>query len=232
MTKEIVRARIEEVGIIPAVRVSSAEDAIFASEAVSRGGIPIVEITMTVPGAMEVIARLVKHAPQMIVGAGDVFDMEIARECRDAGAVFLTSPGLDPKIAEFAGRENLVILPGALTPTEVIAAWKSGADFVKVFPCAQVGGESYIRALKGPFPSLPLIAAGGVNQTTASKFILAGAAALGIGGDLIPKEAIRLRQAERIFTLAHRYVGFVKQARAQMEPQKYPPPKHLWQKAI
>ncbi len=232
VTKETVRARIEEVGIIPAVRVSSAEDAIFASEAVSRGGISIVEITMTVPGAMDVIARLVKHAPQMIVGAGDVFDMEIARECRDAGAVFLTSPGLDPKIVEFAGHENLVVLPGALTPTEVIAAWKSGADFVKVFPCAQVGGDSYIRALKGPFPSLPLIAAGGVNQTTASKFILAGAAALGIGGDLIPKEAIRLRQADRIFTLAHRYVGFVKQARAQMEPQKFAPPKRLWQKAI
>ncbi len=232
MTKDEVRARIEAVGIIPAVRVSSAEDAIFASEAVSRGGIPIVEITMTVPGATEVIARLVKHAPQMIVGAGDVFDMEIARECRDAGAAFLTSPGLDAKIVEFAGRENLVIMPGALTPTEVIAAWKAGADFVKVFPCAQVGGDGYIRALKGPFPSLPLIAAGGVNQQTASKFVLAGAAALGVGGDLIPKEAIRLRQADRIFTLAHRFVTFVKQARAQMEPQKFEPPKRLWQKAI
>jgi 2-dehydro-3-deoxyphosphogluconate aldolase / (4S)-4-hydroxy-2-oxoglutarate aldolase len=228
VSKESVRARIEEVGIIPAVRVSSAEDAIFASEAVSRGGIPIVEITMTVPGAIDVICRLVKHAPQIIVGAGDVFDMEIARECRDAGAVFLTSPGLDIKIVEFAARENLAMLPGALTPTEVIAAWKSGADFVKVFPCAQVGGDSYIRALKGPFPSLPLIAAGGVNQQTAGKFILAGASALGIGGDLIPKDAIRLRQADRIFTLAQRYVGYVKQARALLEPPKFAPPRRLW----
>jgi 2-dehydro-3-deoxyphosphogluconate aldolase / (4S)-4-hydroxy-2-oxoglutarate aldolase len=228
VSKETVRARIEEVGIIPAVRVSSAEDAIFASEAVSRGGIPIVEITMTVPGAIDVISRLVKHAPQIIVGAGDVFDMEIARECRDAGAVFLTSPGLDVKIVEFAARENLVMLPGALTPTEVIAAWKSGADFVKVFPCAQVGGEGYIRALKGPFPSLPLIAAGGVNQQTAAKFILAGAVALGIGGDLIPKDAIRLRQADRIFTLAQRYVSFVKQARVQLDPPKFSPPRRLW----
>jgi 2-dehydro-3-deoxyphosphogluconate aldolase / (4S)-4-hydroxy-2-oxoglutarate aldolase len=220
MTKSEVRARIEEVGIIPAVRVCAAEEAIFAAAAVSRGGIPIVEITMTVPGAIDVIAALVKHSPEMVVGAGDVFDMETARACRDAGAAFLTSPGLDLKVVEFAANENLVMLPGALTPTEVIAAWKSGADFVKVFPCSQVGGESYIRALKGPFPNLPLIAAGGVNQTTAARFILAGAAALGIGADLVPHDAIHLRQSGRIFTLAQRYVNFVKAARAQMEPTK------------
>ena len=220
MTKSEVRARIEEVGIIPAVRVCAAEEAIFAAAAVSRGGIPIVEITMTVPGAIDVIAALVKHSPEMVVGAGDVFDMETARACRDAGAAFLTSPGLDTKVVEFAAKEDLVVLPGALTPTEVIAAWKSGADFVKVFPCAQVGGDSYIRALKGPFPNLPLIAAGGVNQTTAAKFILAGASALGIGADLVPHDAIHLRQSGRIFTLAQRYVSFVKQARAQMEPAK------------
>jgi 2-dehydro-3-deoxyphosphogluconate aldolase/(4S)-4-hydroxy-2-oxoglutarate aldolase len=232
MTREEVRARIEEVGIIPAVRASLAEDAIFAAEAVSRGGIPIVEITMTVPGAIDVISTLVKHAPNMIVGAGDVFDMEIARECRDAGAVFLTSPGLDLKIVDFALKEGIVVLPGALTPTEVIAAWKSGADFVKVFPCAQVGGDGYIRALKGPFPSLPLIASGGVNQQTAANFILAGASALGIGTELVPKDAIHLRQSDRIYTLAHRFVKFVTQARAQMEPKKVTPPKRLWQKVI
>ena len=113
-----------------------------------------------------------------------------------------------------------MVLPGALTPTEVTRAWKSGADFVKVFPCALVGGENYIRALKAPFPTLPLIAAGGVNQQNAASFILAGASALGIGGELIPKEAIRLRQADRIFTLAHRFVKFVQTARSHMPHPK------------
>jgi len=192
----------------------------FAAEAVSRGGIPIVEITMTIPGALDVISHLVKRAPNMIVGAGDVFDSEVARECIDAGAMFLTSPGFDHRIVEFALGASVVVLPGALTPTEVTRAWKSGADFVKVFPCALVGGENYIRALKAPFPTLPLIAAGGVNQQNASNFILAGASALGIGGELIPKEAIRLRQADRIFTLAHRFVKFVQTARSHLPHPK------------
>jgi 2-dehydro-3-deoxyphosphogluconate aldolase/(4S)-4-hydroxy-2-oxoglutarate aldolase len=220
MKKEQVRARIEEVGIIPAVRLGSADEAMFAAEAVSRGGIPIVEITMTIPGALDVISHLVKRAPNMIVGAGDVFDSEVARECIDAGAMFLTSPGFDHRIVEFALGASVVVLPGALTPTEVTRAWKSGADFVKVFPCALVGGENYIRALKAPFPTLPLIAAGGVNQQNASNFILAGASALGIGGELIPKEAIRLRQADRIFTLAHRFVKFVQTARSHLPHPK------------
>jgi len=220
MKKEQVRARIEEVGIIPAVRLGSADEAMFAAEAVSRGGIPIVEITMTIPGALDVISHLVKRAPNMIVGAGDVFDSEVARECIDAGAMFLTSPGFDHRIVEFALGASVVVLPGALTPTEVTRAWKSGADFVKVVPCALVGGENYIRALKAPFPTLPLIAAGGVNQQNASNFILAGASALGIGGELIPKEAIRLRQADRIFTLAHRFVKFVQTARSHLPHPK------------
>jgi 2-dehydro-3-deoxyphosphogluconate aldolase/(4S)-4-hydroxy-2-oxoglutarate aldolase len=156
----------------------------------------------------------------MIVGAGDVFDSDVARDCIDAGAMFLTSPGFDHRIVEFALGASVVVLPGALTPTEVTRAWKSGADFVKVFPCALVGGENYIRALKAPFPTLPLIAAGGVNQQNAASFILAGASALGIGGELIPKEAIRLRQADRIFTLAHRFVKFVQTARSHMPHPK------------
>jgi 2-dehydro-3-deoxyphosphogluconate aldolase / (4S)-4-hydroxy-2-oxoglutarate aldolase len=221
MKKEDVRARIEDVGIIPSVRLSSAEDALFAAEAVSRGGISLVEITMTVPGAVEVIRHLVKYAPKMVVGAGDVFDTDVARECIDAGAMFLTSPGFDVRIVEFALGASVVVLPGALTPTEVTRAWKAGADFVKLFPCALVGGENYVRALKAPFPDLPLVAAGGVNQQNAASFIQAGASALGIGGELIPKEAIRLRQADRIFTLAHRFVKFVQTARSHM-PQRKP----------
>jgi 2-dehydro-3-deoxyphosphogluconate aldolase/(4S)-4-hydroxy-2-oxoglutarate aldolase len=223
MTKQEVRARIEEIGIVPAVRVSSAEDARFAAEAVASGGIPIVEITMTVPGAIDVITDLVRHAPDMIVGAGSVWDTEMAHRCVNAGARFLTTEGFDSHVTEFAVMEGTVIFPGALTPTEVIRAWKAGCDFVKVFPCAQVGGDSYIRALKAPLAQVPLIAAGGVNQQTAANFILAGAVAVGVGGDLIPRESIRLRQSERIRELARRFVGFVEGARAELASRKIRP---------
>jgi 2-dehydro-3-deoxyphosphogluconate aldolase/(4S)-4-hydroxy-2-oxoglutarate aldolase len=215
MKREEVRARIEEIGIIPAIRVSSAEDARFAADAVSSAGIPIVELTLTVPGAIGVIADLVKSSPKTIVGAGTVWDQETARRCVDAGVQFLTSTGLDLGVVEFAVKENIAVFPGALTPTEVMAAWKAGADFVKIFPCSQVGGVSYIRTLRAPFPQIPLIASGGVNQQTAADFILAGAVALGIGGELIPKKAIQLRQPHRIRELAHRFLGMVKEARAQ-----------------
>jgi 2-dehydro-3-deoxyphosphogluconate aldolase/(4S)-4-hydroxy-2-oxoglutarate aldolase len=216
MKKEEVQARIEEIGIVPAVCLSSAEDARFATEAVSHGGIPIVEITMTVPGAIEVISELAKHSPELILGAGTLFDTETAKRCLDAGATFLTSPGLDLGLVEFAHKQNVVVLAGALTPTEVTMAWKAGSDFVKVFPCSQVGGDTYIKALKRPFPQVRLIAAGGVNQKTAANFILAGASAIGVGGELIPREAIEMRQADRIHELARRFVGFVKSARVRL----------------
>jgi 2-dehydro-3-deoxyphosphogluconate aldolase/(4S)-4-hydroxy-2-oxoglutarate aldolase len=216
MKREEVRARIEEIGIVPAVRFRSAEDARFATQAVSHGGIPIVEITMTVPGAIELISDLARNSPDVIVGAGTLFDTEMASRCLDAGAKFLTSPGLDLPLVEFAVKKNIAVLAGALTPTEVTMAWKAGADFVKIFPCSQVGGDKYIKALKGPFRHVPLIAAGGVNQVTAASFILAGAAAIGVGGELVPEEAIRLRQEDRIHELARRFVGFVSKARTQM----------------
>lgn len=220
MTKEKVRARIEEIGIVPAVRFRSAEDARFATRAVSEGGIPIVEITMTVPRAIELIADLARNSPDVIVGAGTIFDTETASRCLDAGAKFLTSPGLDLQLVEFALKKETVVLAGALTPTEVTLASKAGADFVKIFPCSQVGGDNYIRALKGPFRHVPLIAAGGVNQVTAAGFILAGASAIGVGGELVPEEAIQLRQEERIHELARRFVGFVNKARTQMAKVK------------
>jgi len=213
LNKQEVRRRIEEIGIIPAVRVSSSEDAVFAAEAVSRGGILIVEITLTVPEAHKVISLLVREVPEVIVGAGGILDVETARRCLDDGAKFLASDGLDPEIVEFALKEGVVVIPGTLTPSEVLRAWKMGPDLVKVVPCAPVGGDSYIRALKTMFPSVPLIAAGGVNQQTASGFILAGAVALGIGAELIPREAIRRRQPERIAELARRFTGFVSSAR-------------------
>ena len=215
MNKQEVRSRIEEVGIIPAVRAFSPEDALFAAEAVSRGGIPIVEVPLTVPEPYKVISHLVQNAPDVIVGAGSVLDVETARRCLDAGAQFLTSDGLDPDTVKFAVKTDAVVIPGTLTPTDVIAALKLGSDFVKVVPCGQVGGDSYIRALKAMFPNVPLIAAGGVNQQTASNFILAGAVALGIGAELIPREAIRLRQPDRIAELARRFTGFVNNARGR-----------------
>jgi 2-dehydro-3-deoxyphosphogluconate aldolase / (4S)-4-hydroxy-2-oxoglutarate aldolase len=216
--KEEVRARIEEIGIVPSIRVSSKDDAEFVAQAVSKGGIPIVEITMTVPNCLEVIGHLTSERPDMIVGAGSVVDVEAAHCALDAGAKFLTSEGLDQEVLEFAVKKGVVIFPGALTPTEVITAWKAGSDFVKIIPCAAVGGEDYIKRLKAALPQVPLIAAGGVNQMTATNYILAGASALGIGTDLIPKNAISLRQAERIRVLSKRFLGFVKEARAQLAP--------------
>jgi 2-dehydro-3-deoxyphosphogluconate aldolase/(4S)-4-hydroxy-2-oxoglutarate aldolase len=211
---------IREVGILPAVRVSSPEEAHFAAEAVASGGIPIVEITLTVPRAVELIAHLTHYHPKLLVGAGTVLNADLAQKSIDAGASFLTSPGLNLKVVEFAARNDIAVLPGALTPTEVIEAWEAGSDFVKVFPCADVGGERYIKALKTALPQIPLIAAGGVNQQTACSYIIAGATAVGIGSELIPPEAIERRQAKRIRELALRFAGFVKNGRARVEPPK------------
>ncbi len=220
MKKEEVCECIKKIGIIPAIRVSSGDDAHFAAEAVTKGGIPIVEITMTVPGATELIAHLVRYHPKMIVGAGTVCSTETARKCVDAGASFLTAPGFDPAIVEFAAKVEVAVLPGALTPTEVLSAWRAGSDFVKVFPCALVGGDKYIKALKASFIDIPIIAAGGVNQQTAGSFILSGAAAIGVGKELIPTEAIEFKQAERIRELALRFSKAVKDAREQIEEWK------------
>jgi 2-dehydro-3-deoxyphosphogluconate aldolase/(4S)-4-hydroxy-2-oxoglutarate aldolase len=209
-------ARIEEVGIMPGVRVATAELALFAAETVYDAGIPVVEITMTVPNAVHVIAQLTQNYPQFIVGAGTVLDKETAARCVDAGARFITSPGLIPEVVEFALKSEVVAIPGALTPSEVIAAWKAGADFVKIFPCAQLGGDQYIRALKIPLPQIPLIASGGVNQLTAANFIFAGASSLGIGSELMPRQALAKRQEQWIHELARRFIETVRNARLHM----------------
>lgn len=218
MKKEEVCHRIEAIGIVPAVRLRTAEDARFATQAVCRGGISIVEITMSTPGALEVISDLAKNDAELVIGAGTLFDAETAARCLDAGAKFLTTPGLDLQIVEFGVKRAVAVLAGALTPTEITKAWQAGAEFVKVYPCSLVGGDKYIKALKGPFRHVSLIAAGGVNQVTAASYILAGASAIGVGGELVPEEAIRLRQEERIHELARRFTGFVTKARMQMAP--------------
>jgi 2-dehydro-3-deoxyphosphogluconate aldolase/(4S)-4-hydroxy-2-oxoglutarate aldolase len=217
LTRADVRARIEEIGIIPAVRVSDADDARFAGEAVYGAGIPIAEITMTVPHGIDVISQLATTFPDMVVGAGTILDTETADKCLDAGAKFLTSPGLVMEVLEFALKKDVVYLPGALTPTEVIAAWKAGADFVKIFPCAPVGGPEYIRSLKVPLPQVPLIATGGVNQNTTVNFILAGATAVGVGSELIPPESLPRRHEAQIHELGRRFLAMVKYARGQSE---------------
>lgn len=220
MKKKEVSTRIQQVAIIPAIRALSGDDAHFAAEAVAHGGIPIVEITMTVPGAVELISHLVRTDPEVVVGAGTVLDTKTARQCVDAGASFITAPSFNPAVVEFAAKENVLVLPGALTPTEVVTAWSAGADFIKVFPCAQVGGDKYIKALHTSLPQVPLIAAGGVNQQTAGNFILSGATAIGVGAELIPTEAIERRQSERIRELARRFQKLVKDARQQLEEWK------------
>jgi 2-dehydro-3-deoxyphosphogluconate aldolase/(4S)-4-hydroxy-2-oxoglutarate aldolase len=220
MTKSEVCARIKEIGIIPSLRLYSAEDALFAAEAVASGGIPIVEVTMTVPDGTKVIQELTKRNPQMIVGAGTLFDLDEAQRCIDSGASFLTSTGLDLEILELGKKRDVAVLPGAMTPTEVMTAWKAGSDFVKIFPCSQLGGASYIKALKGPFPRVPLIASGGVNQQTIADFILAGAEAVGIGANLIQIEAIERREPGWIKEVAHRYLGLLNQARGNRKSNK------------
>jgi len=220
MDRDEVRARIEEIGIIPAVRVSSPDDAIFAATAVNNAGIPIAEITVTVPRTVDVISQLRREIPKMVVGAGTILDVETARRCLDSGAQFLTSPGLVLEIVEFAIKHRVVVFPGALSPSEIITASKTGVDFVKVFPCANVGGDHYIRALKAPFPHIPLIAAGGVNQQTAFDFIMAGSAALGVGVALIPNESVQSRSEDRIRELARRFTRSIKDARGRLAARK------------
>ena len=217
MDKQKLRDRIIEIGIVPVVRASSAAEACVAADAVCQGGIPIVEITMTVPGAVDVIRELVKNcASDVLIGAGTVLNPEAARQCLDAGAQFLVSPGLNLKTVELAVREGKLIMAGALTPTEVITAWDAGADFVKIFPCGQVGGAKYIKALKGPLPQIPLVPTGGVNLNTAAEFIEAGAAALGIGGELVQADALKSNKPEIIVENARKFLAIVKQARAQL----------------
>jgi 2-dehydro-3-deoxyphosphogluconate aldolase / (4S)-4-hydroxy-2-oxoglutarate aldolase len=214
MTKEQVRNKIVEIGIVPVVRAASAQQAMQAADAVCAGGIPIVEITMTVPGAIDVIAQLVKSVGKdVLIGAGTVLDAEVAKRCIDAGADFLVSPGFDLATVQWARQQDKLMMAGALTPTEVIAAWKAGSDFVKIFPCGTVGGAKYIKALKAPLPQVPMVPTGGVNLETAAEFIQAGADALGIGGELVSVAACKSGNLSVITDAARRYVDIIREAR-------------------
>jgi 2-dehydro-3-deoxyphosphogluconate aldolase / (4S)-4-hydroxy-2-oxoglutarate aldolase len=217
MDKQKVRERILDIGIVPVIRASSPSEARIAADAVCLGGIPIAEITMTVPGAVEVIRELAKAGPsELLVGAGTVLNVEAARRCLDAGAEFLVSPGLNLPTVAFAAKAGKLIMAGALTPTEIMAAWEAGADFIKVFPCGQMGGAKYIKALKGPFPEIPFIPTGGVNLSTAAEFIEAGSVALGVGGELVHAHALKSNKPEIIIEYARKFLAIVKHTRDQM----------------
>jgi len=217
MTREEVARKIREIGVVPVVRATSARHAQMAAEAVSSGGIPIAEVTMTVPGAIELIARLASTiGREVLIGAGTVLDAQTAARCLDAGAQFIVSPGFDPATIAFVKGRGVLIMAGALTPTEVIGAWKAGSDFVKIFPCGTMGGAKYIKALKGPLPQVPMIPTGGVNLETAADLIRAGSEALGIGGELVSGAALAAGDTRSITEAARKYVGIVQETRKQI----------------
>ena len=221
MTRDEVKKRILEIGIVPVVRASSADDARRAAEAVCAGGIPIVEVTMTVPGAIELIAGLQRSiGKDVLIGAGTVLDADTAARCLDAGAQFLVSPGFDVETVKLALSLDVVMVPGVLTPTEIMAALKAGAEIVKVFPCGTLGGAKYIKALRGPFPDIPMIPTGGVNLETAADFIRAGAVALGIGGELVSAAALKSGNTQEITETAKKFVAIVREARQELPSRK------------
>jgi 2-dehydro-3-deoxyphosphogluconate aldolase/(4S)-4-hydroxy-2-oxoglutarate aldolase len=221
MNKQQILKKIADIGVVPVVRASSAEEAMQVVEAIRAGGVPVLEITMTVPRAVHVIEKLADaYRDDVIVGAGTVLDAETARACMLAGAQFIVSPVLNIETIECCRRYGVAVMPGALTPTEVVQAWTSGADIVKVFPCGAMGGASYIKSLKAPLPQIELIPTGGVSLATAASLIEAGAFALGVGADLVDTKAIRAGQPEKVTEAARAYVDAVRKARRRKARMK------------
>jgi 2-dehydro-3-deoxyphosphogluconate aldolase/(4S)-4-hydroxy-2-oxoglutarate aldolase len=209
-------AKILEEGVVPVIRVSSAVEALEVARAIHEGGISVIEVTMTVPGAMEVIKEVSrKFGEEVLLGAGTVLDPETARAALLNGARFLVTPTLNPEVIKMSNRYGAVIIPGALTPTEILTAWEAGADLVKVFPIAQVGGPSYIRAIRGPLPQIPLVPTGGVNLQNAGEFIQAGAAAIAAGGELVDRKAVAEKKYSVVVENAQKFLTEVKKARGK-----------------
>ena len=220
MEKSEVLRHIADVGLVPVIRAETKDEAIRVIDAIEAGGIPLLEITMTVPGALSIIEAVRKREKSAVVGAGTVLDAETARACILAGAQFIVSPALDVGTIEMCRRYSVAVMAGALTPTEVVNAWSAGADVVKIFPCGAVGGASYIRALKAPFPQIALMPTGGVSLKTAADFIQAGSFALGVGSDLINAKAMLEEDwstlATSVSAKAREYVKVVQEARAAL----------------
>jgi 2-dehydro-3-deoxyphosphogluconate aldolase/(4S)-4-hydroxy-2-oxoglutarate aldolase len=218
MTKQTILSFITDIGVVPVVRTKSAESAVRSIEAIYAGGIRAAEITMTVPGAIKALEEVAdQFGDRIMLGAGTVLDPETARACMLAGAQFFVTPSLKPATIEMVRRYSKVIMPGALTPTEVLAAWEAGADIVKVFPCGNVGGPKYIKALRGPFPFIEMCPTGGVNLETAGEFLKAGACAVAVGGELIDPKSIQEARYEVFEERARQYLAAVAKARADMK---------------
>lgn len=212
-----IKAQILEAGLIPVIRADSSEIAMRAIDAIRQGGISVLEITMTVPGAIRIIEDVARRfGGDAIVGAGTVLDSETARACILAGAQFIVSPALDLETISCCRRYSIPVMPGTMTPSEVVTAWKAGADLVKVFPASALGGPSYLKALKAPLPQVELVPTGGVSLKTAADFIKAGAAALGVGTDLVDTAALRAGDDRVITTRAKQFIEIVKAARAEL----------------
>jgi len=221
MTIDEVIRRIEEIGIVPVVRAATVEEATRAVEAICAGGIPVVEITMTVPNAVSVIREVAQqHGGKVLIGAGTVITADQAESCIRAGAEFLVSPGLSAPVLAVARVSEKLAIPGALTPTELMNAHDHGARLVKIFPCGNVGGAKYLKSLKAPFPNAQLIPTGGVNAANAADFIAAGAFALGVGADLVDAKALREGNLEKITAAAQELVQAVVSARAALREKK------------
>ena len=215
MNKQEVLATIARIGLVPVVRAPSADEAMRVVDAIREGGVNVLEITMTVPGALGVMEQVARRlGGEVVLGAGTVLDPETARACILSGAQFVVSPALNPATIEVCRRYSIAIIPGALTPTEVVSAWTAGADVVKVFPCGALGGASYIKSLKAPLPHIEMIPTGGVSVKTAADFIKAGSLALGVGADLVDTRAIREGNARAVTEKAREYVRIVQEARA------------------
>lgn len=214
MEKREIFNRMVSEGVIPVVRVSSAQEAMDVSDAIKEGGVTLIEITMSVQGAIDVIKELTrKYKDEIIMGAGTILDPETGRTALLAGAQFIVSPTLNLDLIHLAHRYSAVVIPGAMTPTEILSAWNAGADMVKVFPAAQLGGPEYLKALKGPLPQILLVPTGGVNLQNAGAFIKAGATALGVGGELVDKKAVKEKKFNIITENTRAFLKVVKEAR-------------------
>ena len=214
MDKATVLKTLRKLGLVPVLRAKSVEQAVLLAEAVADAGVTTLEVTMTIPGAIKVLERLAHDRPDILVGAGTVLDAETARICILAGAQYVVSPAVNVQTIEMCHRYSVAVLPGALTPTEVIAAWQAGADVVKIFPVFAMGGARYLTALKGPLPQIDMIPTGGVTLANAAEFLHAGAFALGVGSDLVDAKALAAGKAEIITGNARKYLAVVEDFQA------------------
>lgn len=214
MEKREVFNRMVSEGLIPVIRVASVTEAMDVADAIKAGGVTLIEITMSVPGALDAIKELAKkYKDDIIMGAGTILDTETGRAALLAGAQFLVTPTLNLRLIELAHRYSAVIVPGAATPTEILTAWNAGADMVKVFPAAQLGGPEYIKALRGPLPQVLYVPTGGVNLQNAGAFIKAGATALGAGGELVDKKAVKEKKFNVITENTRAFLKVIQEAR-------------------